>query len=87
MTWQEIRNQFPETFVLLDKCEEERIDDNKIAITKGEVVFTTKNGKVIYDEFCKHGQPPQMVFGHTHWKKLEIEEIPFLGIRPRSDNA
>lgn len=81
-TWEEIRIQYPETFVLLDNCEEEREADNKILITKGEVIFTTEDGKTIYDEYCKRGQLPHMTFGHTHSTKLEMEEVSFMGIRP-----
>ncbi|OGQ04277.1 MAG: hypothetical protein A2W61_02955 [Deltaproteobacteria bacterium RIFCSPLOWO2_01_44_7] len=81
LTWKEIRKQYPETFVLLDNCEEKRIADH-IIITKGEVVLTNEDGKVIYDEYCKRGQPPAMTFGHTHWEKLEMEEVSFLGVRP-----
>ena len=82
LTWTEIRKQYPETFVLLDHCEEKRLSDDKIVITMGEVVLTDQDGKVIYDEYCKRGQPATMTFGHTHWDKLEMEEISFLGIRP-----
>lgn len=82
MTWEEIREHYPETFVLLDDCEEKKVEENKILITKGDVVLTNDDGKAIYDEYCKRGQPPHMTFGHTHWKKLEIEEIAFLGLRP-----
>lgn len=85
MSWEDIRKQYPETFVLLDHCEEKRETENRVLITKGEVIFTSEDGKVIYDEYCKQGQPPQMTFGHTHWEKLEMEEIPFLGIRPSHD--
>lgn len=82
MSWEEIRKQYPETFVLLEHCKEQREGRNKICIIGGEVVFTTNNGKAIYDEYCKRGQPSDMTFGHTHSEKLEMEEVPFLGIRP-----
>lgn len=82
MTWKEIRNRFPETFVLLDNCEEEKVGESRIIITKGEVIFSTEDGKTVYDEYCKRGQSPLMTFGHTHMDKLEMEEVSFLGIRP-----
>lgn len=85
MSWEEIRQHHPETFVLLDHCKEQREGKNMIRIIGGEVVFTTSNGKTIYDEYCKRGQPADMTFGHTHWEKLEMEEVPFLGIRPAHD--
>lgn len=82
MTWEEIRRCYPERFVLLDNCEEERVGQNKIVITKGEVVFDDDDGQVIYDEYCKRGQTPRMTFGHTHWDRLEMEEVSFIGVRP-----
>lgn len=82
MTWDEIRNKYPDSFVLLDDCEEEREEGNKILITKGKVVFATRDGKVIYDEYCRRGQAPHMTFGHTDSDKLELEEVSFMGIRP-----
>ena len=66
MTWEEIRSCHPETFVLLDNCKEEKIEENKILITEGEVVLASEQGKTIYDEYCKRGHPPHMTFGHTH---------------------
>lgn len=85
LEWEEIRRQYPETFVLLDHCIEQRHSENKVRIMGGEVVFSNASGKTIYDEYCKRGQPPQMTFGHTHCEKLEMEEVPFLGIRPTHD--
>lgn len=82
LTWEEIRKKFPETFVLLDHCEEQRVGERTILITKGEVILTDSDGKTIYDEYCQRGQPPTMTFGHTHWDHLEMEEVAFLGIRP-----
>jgi hypothetical protein len=84
MTWKEIQAQYPETFVLLDNCEEIQEFENKILITQGEVIFSTQDGKEIYNEYCKRGQLPHMTFGHTRSDKLEIEEVSFMGIRPSS---
>lgn len=82
MTWEEVRQLYPATFVLLTDCDEEHIGADKVRITKGTVVFVNPNGKLIYDEYCKYGQPPHMTFGHTSWSTLDLEEAPFLGIRP-----
>ena len=83
MTWDIIRRQYPESFVLLAHCEEAREAENKIVITKGEVVFVSKDGKAIYNEYCRRGQPPHMTFGHTRAEILEMEEVAFMGLRPQ----
>lgn len=82
MSWEEIRQSYPETFVLLNHFQEHRESENMVRITGGEVVFATSDGKAIYDEYRKWGQPSDMTFGHTRWEKLEIEEVAFMGLRP-----
>lgn len=84
-TWGEIRRLYPDTFVLLDQCEERRENDTTIVVTRGEVIFSSTDGKTIYAEYCKRGQPLHMTFGHTRWDTLKMEEVPFLGIRPNHD--
>lgn len=81
MTWDEIRQQYPETFVLLDNCEEYQIDDFHSEILRGEVVFVTSNGKQVFDEYKRRGKPSTMTFAHTQWPKLEIEEIQAPSLR------
>ena len=82
MSWEEIRENYPDTFVLLDNCEEFREEQHKVIIRKAEVVFTSNDGKAIYDEYRRRGKLAQMTFAHTQWEKLEIEERPFFGIYP-----
>lgn len=82
MTWEEIRKAFPDTFVLLDHFAEKKIADHKFVVESGEVVFTTQDGKKIFDEYRLRGLSPSLVFGHTTQPTLEFEEIPFFGARP-----
>ncbi|GEM_PF-3105721 len=81
MTWEEIRKQYPDKFVLIDHCEEKKIDEAHTQIMGGEVVFTTDDGKLIFDEYRRRGKPSQMTFAHTHWPQLQVEEIPQPGLR------
>ncbi len=75
MTWKEIREKYPDTFVLLDHCEEKRIDDMHSEILGAEVIFATPDGKRVFDEYRQRGKPAHMTFAHTHSPKLEIEEV------------
>lgn len=84
LSWDEVRKQYPSTFVLLNNCEEEHIGA-RVRILKGEVVCASADGRTIYQEYCKYGQPPHMTFGHTNSRLLELEEVAFLGIRPRHE--
>lgn len=81
MSWEEIRKNYPDTFVLLDNCEETEETEHKVVIHHAEVVFTSNDGKTIYSEYCKRGKLAHMTFAHTTWPKLEIEVRPFFGMR------
>lgn len=81
LTWEEIRKQFPDKFVLLDNCEEQPIDATHSQILGDEVVLVTSDGKQVFDEYKRRGKPSAMTFAHTQWPKLEIEEIPAPGLR------
>ncbi len=83
MSWREIRKKYPEQFVLLAHCEEKLKNTHRVVITSGEVILTSSDGKKIYDEYCKQGQPDHMTFGHTHSMSLEMESVSYLGIRPQ----
>lgn len=88
LTWEEIRKQFPDKFVLLDHCDEHPIDATHSEITSGEVVLVTSDGKEVFDEYKRRGKPSAMTFAHTQWPKLEIEEIlaPSLRFMHLSEN-
>lgn len=81
MTWEQIRQCYPHTFVLLDHCEEKRVDENHVKIVGGEVVLASEDGKIIFDEYRRRGKPADMNFGHTQWTQFEIEEISLPGLR------
>lgn len=82
MSWTEIREAFPDTFVLLDKCKQKEAE-NRTVILGGRVLFTTNDGKVIYEKYRRRAKSSQdVVFGHTTWPIFEIEHLTFLGIRP-----
>ncbi|MFH1729777.1 MAG: hypothetical protein ABIA04_15300 [Pseudomonadota bacterium] len=81
MTWDEIKKMYPNTFVLLDNFKEKKKDSNKNIVIKGKVIFASTEGKKVYDEYRIKGKLSDMVFGYTGWKDLEIEEIPFMGLR------
>lgn len=81
LTWEEIKKNYPDTFVLINNCEEQHLPNQKCLFLKGEVIFTTKDGKEIFNEYRRRGKPSHMTFGHTCWDKLESEEISFMGLR------
>ncbi len=75
MTWEEIRKQFPDKFVLLEHCDEQQVDATHSEIVSGEVVLVTSDGKQVFDEYKRRGKLSDMTFAHTKWPKIEIEEI------------
>ncbi|MFH0798782.1 MAG: hypothetical protein V2A66_01230 [Pseudomonadota bacterium] len=81
LTWEEIRTQFPDKFVLIDNCDEHQIDATHSEILGGEVVLVTSDGKRVFDEYKRRGKPSAMTFAHTHWLKLEIEDIQAPSLR------
>ena len=81
LSWQKIRQAFPKQFVLLKNCDESKRGD-VVNILGGEVVESSVDSRQIYHKYRKAKVHANVLFGYTGWKNFEIEEIPFLGIRP-----
>lgn len=81
LSWQEIRTQYPDTFVLIDQCEEQQLSPDHVEIVGGEVVWSTPDGQAVFEEYRRRGKPSRMSFGHTSWPRFEVEESPAPGLR------
>ena len=81
MTWSEIRKTYPNTYILLKNFGESRHGD-KITILSGEVLQTSQDPKTIYHQYKTNKEREKIIFGYTGWETFEIEEHPFIGIRP-----
>ncbi len=85
LTWAQIRQQYPDTFVLLDHCTERQLGVDRHEIVGGEVIFTTIDGQIIFDEYRRRGKPAHMTFGHTAWTRFEVEDIAAPSLRVSND--
>lgn len=85
MTWQEIRQNYPKTFVVLKDYREEPVQEDKIRILGGEVIFSSPDSKEIYHRYTEKKSSQHVIFGYTGWESFEVEERLFLGIRPSHD--
>lgn len=81
MTWEKIRQAFPKRFVLLKNCRSSR-SGNVLTILAAEVVESSEDGKDIFHRYREHKNKERVLFGYTGWEQFEVEERPFLGIRP-----
>lgn len=81
MTWNDIRKTYPNKYILLKNYHETRVGDT-FTILDGEVVLNSLNSKEIYHQYKARKDKEKVIFGYTGWEKFEIEEKPFIGIRP-----
>lgn len=81
MTWQEIRKKHPRNYVLLKNYHWKQKGDI-ITILDGEILFNSADSKEIYHHYRSLKTKETVIFGYTGWEKFEVEERPFIGIRP-----
>lgn len=83
MQWQEIRNHYPNTWVLVEAINAHS-EANKRIIEQLAVINTYSDSKSAFKSYQKlHRESPQREYYmfHTDLEKLEISERKWLGIR------
>jgi hypothetical protein len=82
MKWSEIRQQYPDKFVLLSDIVEEKLSETKFKIIEGHVLKATDNGKEIrklYQDYKKKGVNVLYSLPSTPVDFI-VENVPFKGI-------
>jgi hypothetical protein len=82
MKWKEIRETYPDKFILLEDVEEEFVSENHSRILGGKIVIADNNLIVImklYHEFKKSGKNVVYALPTTPEDFL-IEDVPMMGI-------
>lgn len=83
MTWQEIRNNFPEQWLLVEATKAHSKDMKRI-LEDLAVLQTFSSGKAAmrgYMELHRESPSRELYVLHTEREDLEIEELRWLGIR------
>lgn len=82
MQWIDIKNQYPNQFILIGNLIEEKISTSKTKIVAGDVLQVSNDPKVIRDHYQmskNSGQNVLFTLPSTP-TELIVENIPFKGI-------
>lgn len=82
MKWSEIRQQYPNKFILIGDIVEERISETKSRILEGRILKVSENGKEIreaYQQYKKRGMNVLYSLPITA-EEFIVENVPFKGI-------
>ena len=85
MKWEEVRSQFPETWVLVEALQAESYQ-NKRVIYDMAVISDYKNSAEVwkgYKELHLQNRTRELYIFHTRNKEIEVSEQNFAGIRSR----
>ncbi len=82
MKWTDIRQQYPEKFILLGDLVEEKISDTKFKIVAGSILKVSDNDKEIRKAYKEYKQKGMNVLYSLPSTPLEfiVENVPFKGI-------
>ena len=82
MQWTEIRQQHPNTFILLGDLVEEKISDTKCRIVAGDVLQVSDNAKEIREAYQRCIQEGKSVIYALPGTPEEfiVEDVPFMGL-------
>ena len=83
MTWSEVRRRFPDRSVLVEATEA-RSEEGLRLLDQIAVLESFDDGGEAMKRYCAlHRQSPhrELYVLHTQSEDLEIEEIPWLGVR------
>lgn len=78
MKWNDVRNNYPEKFVLFEIIESEKVGDKEV-VDDIKVIEVYDNGKDARNAFIKK-KPNQFVYS-TKNERVEIEIVKYVGIR------
>ncbi len=82
MTWQQIREQYPDKFILLGDLVEEKISETQSRVISGRVLQATDNAKDIQQAYRKCQQQGLEVLYALPSTPQDfiVENVPFMGI-------
>lgn len=84
MIWSEIRNTYPNQWLLIEALEAKSTADHKRELQKIAVIERCENGGAAFQSYRRyHRQHPlrEYYFVHTSREKLEIREQIWMGAR------
>ncbi len=82
MKWSEIRNRYPNKFILIGDLIEESISETKSRVLEGNILKVSENGKEIRQAYQKYKRQGMNVLYSlpTTPQDFIVENIPFKGI-------
>ena len=87
MQWPEVRNAYPDQWLVIEALEAHTTSDRQRILDRLAVVDRCPDGAAAFQAYRRlHQQYPQreLYSLHTSREKLEIRESRWLGIRPRN---
>lgn len=88
MIWQEVRQLYPDQWLVVEALEAHTTSDNQRQLDRIAVIETCADGQTATQTYRRiHQQFPQreFYFLHTSREKLNIQERRWVGIRKGSD--
>ena len=82
MQWADIKNKYPDKFILIGNIVEEKIDDSKYKILEGKILKVTDNPKEImnsYQDYKDKGIEVLYSIPSTP-ENFIVENVPIVGI-------
>ncbi len=82
MRWADIKNKYPDKFILIGNIVEEKIDDSKYKILEGEILKVTDNPKEIMNEYQDYKDKGIEVLYSipSTPENFIVENVPIVGI-------
>ncbi len=82
MRWVDIKNKYPDKFILIGNIVEEKIDDSKYKILEGEILKVTDNPKEIMNEYQDYKDKGiEVLYSIPSTPENSIvENVPIVGI-------
>lgn len=85
MDWADVRNAYPNTWVIIEALEAHTTPDQQRSLDRIAVIEYCSDGQTAFQRYqALHRQHPEreFYFFHTSRETLEIHEQPWIGIRP-----
>jgi hypothetical protein len=82
MKWTEIRQRYPNKFILMGDVVEEKISETKYRILEGNIIKVSEDGKEIRKAYRQHKQKGMDVLFSLPTTPMDfiVEDVPVKGI-------
>lgn len=82
MKWIEIRQKYPNKFILIGDVVEEKISENKFRVLEGTIIEVSDDGKKIIKLYREHKRSGKNVLFSLPTTPLDfiVEDVPVKGI-------